>query len=314
MADQPEQEAKDTGQETIFNSGIGDDWGEAFEAEDFMAAPSDEPSAEFFLPDEVTGATVLDVPIDAGERAATATVAPPSGLMAGLQHPRFDRFRAIPLPFRLAAVALPLLALILFLALRGKAPEQMASTPATPPKTAVEPQAEIEAPPEAHPPEAHPPESEPSPAVGTAPEAKSEVEAPSVSPPETTQAVVESHQLPPEETARESESLAPKEVRKKWRFPAIIVHGKIDKDQAPIILTVDLTLVLKLAPEVMPPSAKESFIREILYQFYTNQPADDLKRYALERGEMNRKLQAWILKQWPELSLESIAVDRYHLL
>ena len=64
----------------------------------------------------------------------------------------------------------------------------------------------------------------------------------------------------------------------------------------------------------MPPTDKDSFVREILYQFYANQPVDDLQRYALERNEMNRKLQAWIIKQWPELPLDSIAVDRYQLL
>ena len=298
MVDQPEQEAKGTGQETIFNSGIGDDWGEAFEAEDFMATPSEETNTAFFLPDEATEATILSIPVEEADKTKPVADYSP-GRLAGLLNAIFARLRTIPLPFRLAAVVIPGLALILFLVLRGKAPEQIASSPATQQKTVAAPQ------PEAEEPAVHPLEPEL--------EAKPEAETSLPNPPEQP-AVPEPHQSATEENALKSTPVEPKELRKRWRFPAIIVHAKTDKDHAPVILSTDLTLILKLAPEVMPPSDKESFIREILYQFYTNQPVDDLQRYALERGEMNRKLQAWIMKQWPELHLDSIAIDRYQLL
>lgn len=281
MAEQPGQEAKDTGQETIFNSGIGDDWGEAFEAEDFMAAPKEETSTEFFLPDEPTAATI-NIPGTAVLGVSPAEESPPAGHLTGLSHSLLSRFRAIPLPFRLAAVAVPILAVSLFLILR-KAPAPVAPGPEVVPKTAAV------HPPAAETPAVHPPEPETEKAIEEAHSGSGDKVA---------------HPLPPE----------PALLRKKWRFPAIIVHSKTDAGQESTILTADLTLILKLAPETMPPSAQDSFIREILYQFYTNQPPDDLQRYALERGEMNRKLLAWIMKQWPELPLDAIAIDRYQLL
>lgn len=300
MADQPGQEAKDTGQETIFNSGIGDDWGEAFEAEDFMAAPSEEASTEFFLPDEATEATMLAGPV-AGAEAAEPVAAPP-GRLAEFFQAAVVRFRTIPLLFRLAGCALPLIVLLLFLTWRGKAPEVQTPRPVDQPQTVAESQL-----PGAEAPGVHPP----------APESKAELEGKSeaeATPSPEPQALPEVKASAPEVSSLASTPLGLKELRKKWRFPAIVIHAKTDKDHASAILSIDLTLILKLAPEVMPPFEKEAFIREILYQFYTNQPVDDLQRYALERGEMNRKLQAWILKQWPELHLDSIAIDRYQLL
>lgn len=278
MADDPGQEAKDTGQKTIFNSGIGDDWGEAFEVESFIvASPEEEARAEFFLPDEAVEA-VVDIPVEA-EGEAQAEVSS-LGRFSDLRHLFFARFRAIPTPFRIALVAGPLLALILFFALPEK-PPQIVPGP--------EPQPEAV------------PVIQPDPAVVHLPEAEPETPA-------------EPHSAPVEIRASEPVSSEMKMLRKKWRFPAIIVHTKTDQGHGPAILATDLTLILKLAPGDMPPADKDSFVREILYQFYANQPFDDLQRYALERSEMNRKLQAWIIKQWPELPLDSIAVDRYQLL
>jgi hypothetical protein len=283
MADQPGQEPKDTGGETIFNSGIGDDWGEAFEAEDFMAAPGEEVSTEFFLPDELTdGATMIPV---AAAEVVTAVATSPPGLFARLQK--------IPLLLRIAVLVLPVLAVSLFFILRARVPEQPALSQETQTQTVVAPQPEAESPaaptpePTAQAPQNHPSEQQVSP---------------------------ESPHSVSEDSGAGTSPLEAKEIRKKWRFPALLIQAKTDQGQAPVLLSIDLTLNLKLAPEVMPPSGRESFLREILYQFYTNQPVDDLQRYALDRGEMNRKLRAWILKQWPELHLESIVIDHYQLL
>jgi len=279
MADKPGQEAKDTGQKTIFNSGIGDDWGEAFEVESFIAAsPEEESRTEFFLPDEAVEADV-DIPVEAGKQEDAVGVSA-FGRFNDIRQRLFARFRTIPVPFQVALIAVPLLALILFIALPGK-PPQVIPGPELQSETASVAQSE--------------------PSVAHAPEA--EVETP-----------VEPQSAPVEVKAPEPVSPEVKILRKKWRFPAIIVHTKNDHDHGSVIISTDLTLILKLAPGDLPPADKDSVVREILYQFYTNQPIDDLQRYALERGDMNRKLQAWIIKQWPDLPLDSVAVDRYQLL
>jgi hypothetical protein len=191
--------------------------------------------------------------------------------------------------------------------MRGKAQEQIAPSPDVQSEIAVAPQSEVETP------TSHPSESELVPKTQeVSPVPSSEHLA--IPEPQHPSSSEGTPKLASEQGVSESVPLEGKELRKKWRFPAIIVHAKTNKDQGSLILSIDLTLILKLAPEVMPPYDKESFIREILYQFYANQPVDDLQRYALERGEVNRKLQAWIVKQWPELHLDSIVIDRYQLL
>lgn len=275
MVDQPGPDSKDNAQETIFNSDIGDDWGEAFAAEDFMASPQEEANQEFFLPDDIAEITLPSPTVNAGAPEPPQDSAPSR---PPLLHSLAARIRQTPIPLRLALIGIPIAGLLLFLTLR-RSPEAPTLKPEVQPKSAAvhpseEPVAHLPAPPTV----AHP----------AAPAPEGRVPA----------------RVPPE----------PQMVRKKWRFPAIIVPTKADNGQPPPILTADLTLTLKLAPEVIPPANQDTFIREILYQFYTNQPPDDLKRYALDRGEMNRKLKAWIIKQWPKLPLESITTDRYELL
>lgn len=283
MVDIPGLEDKTAAQETIFNSDIGDDWGEAFEAEDFMVSSRKEADNEFFLPDE----TVARPPVSSGKGAlaASPTLTPAqtspasSSLSEGIAlflQSLVARFRKTSTLLRLAVVALPILALIIVLVLHQS------------PRTVA-------------------PKSRPLPtqAEGAHSREKLITKPPQ---PETT-----AHKAAP---APEPKVSMPevKKIRKSWRFPAIIVPVKADNDQSPAILTASLTLILKLTPESTPPAGKDSFIREALYQFFINQPLDDLQGYALVRGEMSRKLQAWILKQWPELPLDSITVDRYQLL
>lgn len=284
MVDEPGQGAKDPAQETIFNSDIGDDWGEAFEAEDFMSAPKKEASQEFFLPDEPED-TLSAIPVaDEGQAASTPSATPVR--IPSLLHTFLDRFRRTTIAVRLAIILLPLIGVALFLAL-NRSPKHVASTSAGPAKSVADhptPQGTAE-----------PHQQQPA-STGheTPPPPIAHGEPPAVH-----------HAEPPPEV---------KPIRKKWRFPAVIVHAKTQAEQPPIIVTTDLTLILRLSPEAIPPAQRESFVRETLYQFFNNQPPDDLRRYALERGEMNRKLQAWLLKQWPDLPLDAIAIDRYQLL
>ena len=286
MVDEAGKGDKDPAQETIFNSDIGDDWGEAFEAEDFMAAPKEEASSEFFLPDEPEE-SFTNIPV-ADEAKTQTAVAPPAGRILPLLHPLTARFRQTPIAIRLAVILLPMVGLALFLTLHRSPKHAATKTEPSLRTSAVHPAAEP-------------------PADAKHPQPTTTDHEPAPPPPPTAQGE------PP--AVKHKEPIPePKLIRKKWRFPAIIVHAKTTADQTPIILTTDLTLILRLSPEAIPPSQRESFIREIIYQFFTNQPPDDLRRYALERGEMNRKLQAWLMKQWPDLPLDAIAIDRYQLL
>jgi hypothetical protein len=53
MTDSPDPtKEQERTNENIFNSDIGDDWGEAFQAENFMFSPDEEASSEFFLEDD----------------------------------------------------------------------------------------------------------------------------------------------------------------------------------------------------------------------------------------------------------------------
>lgn len=281
MVDEPKNESKDPAAETIFNSSIGDDWGEAFEAEDFMASPEEDASSEFFLPDEPTASS-----LQPGSASPSAEEARPSAAKkpplqpAVLGNTLRTRFCTLPLSLRIASTATPILlgiALILFL---NKAPSQPTTEqPEVVQKALVADQTTT-----------NPTSPEP-PKLQTEPAPRQPDKPPIV-----------------------SATPNNKEIHKKWHFPAIIVQAKTTKNQEVTILSTDLTLTLKLHPEIMLPSAKDSFIREMIYQFYSNQPPDDLRRFALERGEMTRKMQAWITKQWPGLPLESIKVDRYQVL
>jgi len=283
MADEPRQEPQDPGAETIFNSTIGEDWGEAFEAEDFMAQPQADASSEFFLPEDLTaGLPPAPAPgpsASAPPSAGAAETSAPGGKFPGSL---IARCRALSLPLKVAALSAPIvLALALLFLLKKPAPTPVAEKKpdAAPKATAVQ---HAEAPsPTAEP---HPPQHQ--------------------------------AEAPPPRPAEEHAALKPEnaELRKKWRFPAIIVQAKSDNDQDATILATDLTLVLKVHPEIMPPTEKDAFVREMIFQFYANQPAEDLRRFSLERGEMTRKLQAWIVKQWPGLPLDTVTVDRYQLL
>lgn len=276
MAEKAEQEGQ-VDKKTIFNSDIGDDWGEAFAAEDLPQAPTADAGNEFFLPEvEATSGIAAE---DEAEPAA-ATEAKARGQFPLLYQSLLARFTLLPLTARLALLATPiLLAALVFVFHPGR------KKPTPPPKAA-------KTSPAAPQPSAHTPPAPPH-ATPAAP-------AQPVEPPVATK-------------AKEHPAEEPLTLRKKWRLASVLVHAKANKGQEPILLTTDLTLTLKLPPESIPPTDKDAVLRETLHRFYTNLPPDDLRRYALERGELTAKLKTWISEQWPELPLESISIDRYQL-
>ncbi|MBU1405473.1 MAG: flagellar basal body-associated FliL family protein [Proteobacteria bacterium] len=118
----------------------------------------------------------------------------------------------------------------------------------------------------------------------------------------------------PPQTGNQAGQLHPGKVRKKWPFPAFIIPvNNPDSDQPVTFVLVDITLIASFAEQEDPPADKKIFVRDIIYQFFQNKPLEDLRRYSLARGEMNKELRAWLQKQWPEAPIESIIFNQYHL-
>ncbi len=112
----------------------------------------------------------------------------------------------------------------------------------------------------------------------------------------------------------EVSAMLPEKVRKKWPFPDFFIpvaSQSGDKDVS--FLIVDLTLVAVLDNDEELPEDREAFVRDIIYQFYTNRPLFELRRYSLARGDMSRELRSWLHKQWPEGPIESIVFNKYQL-
>jgi len=117
----------------------------------------------------------------------------------------------------------------------------------------------------------------------------------------------------PQEFSQTSQ-LHPGKVRKKWAFPAFIIPVNNPASEQPVtFVLVDITLIASLDEQEDPPSDKKIFVRDIIYQFFQNKPLEELRRFSLARGEMNKELRAWLLKQWPEAPIESIIFNQYHL-
>ncbi len=112
----------------------------------------------------------------------------------------------------------------------------------------------------------------------------------------------------------QASQLHPGKIRKKWAFPAFIIPvNNPASDQPVTFVLVDITLIASLDEQEDPPAAKKIFVRDIIYQFFQNKPLDELRRFSLARGEMNKELRAWLMKQWPEAPIESIIFNQYHL-
>jgi len=108
--------------------------------------------------------------------------------------------------------------------------------------------------------------------------------------------------------------LHPGKFKKKWAFPAFIIPvNNPASDQPVTFVLVDITLIAFLDDQEEPPADKKIFVRDIIYQFFQNKPLEELRRFSLARGEMNKELRAWLLKQWPEAPIESIIFNQYHL-
>ncbi|MBU0481473.1 MAG: hypothetical protein KKG47_10245 [Proteobacteria bacterium] len=123
--------------------------------------------------------------------------------------------------------------------------------------------------------------------------------------------------LPTEQTIPDAKSTlpaAPEKVRSKWPLTSFFIPVNGENPPSTIFLNLDITMILLLDKDQELPSDNVSRARDLVYQFYTNRPLYELRRFALARGEMNKKLISWIRKQWPEVDLETIVFDHYELI
>ncbi len=103
-------------------------------------------------------------------------------------------------------------------------------------------------------------------------------------------------------------------VRQKWFLPAFFIPVTDQKNRKEVaFLDLDITLYLLLDENQDIPEQKKILARDIIYQFFSNRPMEDLRRYSLARGEMGRALRSWLNRQWPDNPIESIAFNHYHI-
>lgn len=103
-------------------------------------------------------------------------------------------------------------------------------------------------------------------------------------------------------------------VRRKWRFSSFLIDAAQSATEPPSYVVVDLSLVLRLNAGEPFPEDKKYAVREMIYQFFSNRPLYELRRFSLARGEMQMKLEAWFHKEWPNNPIESIFFHRYQIL
>jgi len=99
--------------------------------------------------------------------------------------------------------------------------------------------------------------------------------------------------------------------QRKWRFSSFMIDVGSGEEGKSNYVVLDLSLVFSLDPEADLPFNKEYAIRNMIYQFFSNRPINELRRFSLARSEMKQKLTAWFNKEWPSNSIESILFHRY---
>ncbi|MBU0484010.1 MAG: hypothetical protein KKB30_05805 [Proteobacteria bacterium] len=129
----------------------------------------------------------------------------------------------------------------------------------------------------------------------------------------TTNIVLDLNQIPTAE-APSPLTATPEKERTKWSFPDFFIPvTKEKKSDEQLFVSADLTLIILLDKDETIEEKKQIFLRDLIYQFYSNRTLYELRRYSLARGEMNNKLRDWIRKQWPTGDLETIVFNRYQV-
>jgi len=269
---------------TVFDEEIGDDWGEAFEAEEFMETPDLGDAAEFFLEDSESIPTDIEADVSDEPASSEAKASAPSFLTT-LLNPRSilqkagALFFTWPLIFRiLLPASLVLFGVGLWFVVGALSPQDGLS-----PQTAIK--------------------------KGAVSEDNSSLE--------IKEAGGMPEAMPVGETGAEMPSVSvPEPVRENWRLPPFLVSAQGSSAGDDIFFVeADITLVLVQTDDSKPVTdADVILVRDIIYQFFVNKPIYELRRYSLARGEMNRKLRGWLEKQWSKREIAVIVFNRYQIL
>ena len=107
---------------------------------------------------------------------------------------------------------------------------------------------------------------------------------------------------------------SPGKNRKKWPMPGFFIAVPQGNGLESVLVRIDLSLVLLLEPGRSIPEEKRPIIRNTIFQFFANRPPEELRRYALARGEMIQNLQSWLQQEWPQNPISTIMFDRYQVL
>jgi len=116
--------------------------------------------------------------------------------------------------------------------------------------------------------------------------------------------------------AKTAEVVVPPQVdrhSKKWTFAPFLIPTTDQETKEVTFVTIDLALISALEAQAELPQDKKPMVRNIIFQFFSNRPLQELRRYSLARGEMNRKLLEWIRTEWPEGAVEGIIFNRYQI-
>lgn len=269
---------------------LGDDWESAFQAEEFMFSPEEEPS-DFFLFDEEgpdENEDIADLFAEQQDKADTA--GPGTTSAAGRKEEAADivefpsrlqiliaaalqRLTSRPRSQRLLIAGLPLLLLLIFVSTLffRNTSQELASRDQAP--AAKQEEVLLPAPPE-----------------------ESTTASPEASPPTE---------------AASAPAPAPEKITEKWELPTFTIAAADDNHN--LIINIDLTLTAHLDPGEKLPEERFTYARDVIYQFFRNRPPYELKRYALARGDMITQLTAWLNKEWPDHPFDGISFRRYRV-
>ncbi len=101
-------------------------------------------------------------------------------------------------------------------------------------------------------------------------------------------------------------------IRRRHNLPPIFVTATNGDNEA-LFVSVDITLLLDIAPDQALTEKDKIMASDIIYQFFKNRPAEELADYTLNRGKMIQKIADWLGKNWPQGPLHSVIVDSYRV-
>ncbi|MEW6219225.1 MAG: hypothetical protein AB1634_06760 [Thermodesulfobacteriota bacterium] len=96
-----------------------------------------------------------------------------------------------------------------------------------------------------------------------------------------------------------------------WRLPGFLIPFDEGEDKG--FIAVTLSIEIAADSDGTPAEVRKRLLRDMVYQFYANTPASELKEFKLTRIRMEQRLRAWMQAQWPDIQIERIRIERYEI-